>query len=349
MKRPLISVVTVTFNAEDYLEETLNSIHSQTFKDFEYIIVDGGSTDKTISLIESCPRVDFFLSEKDSGVYDAMNKATLMARGQWIIFINAGDTFCDSNILSNISEYLDEKFDIIYGNINYKNNLKNESFIIIPPSLDRFSELNPIPHQGAFIKKTLQETFLYDLNYKLAADYDFFYRCYMGNRKFLYINQTIANYLAGGLSESDPTLARLETLKVVLNNADNIKDSLNSSFFRGLVNTLDFIENTNLDFSKNLNIIYEQILEIKSKYKNILIYGNSLLFKLMSFILVDNVVGVLDNNKKKATLDIVDINSINYDIILILVIGREEEISNRLINEYKISSHKILFLDLKKR
>jgi hypothetical protein len=69
----------------------------------------------------------------------------------------------------------------------------------------------------------------------------------------------------------------------------------------------------------------------------------------MSFILVDNVVGVVDNNKKKATLDIVDINSINYDIILILVIGREEEISNRLINEYKISSHKILFLDLKKR
>ena len=112
---PLISVVTVVFNGVDMLEQTIRSIVSQTYPNVEFIVIDGGSTDGTIDLIKKYEhKISYWTSEKDGGIYDAMNKGTAVATGEWIGFMNAGDSYFDETVLAKIfSQPIDA--DIVYG------------------------------------------------------------------------------------------------------------------------------------------------------------------------------------------------------------------------------------------
>lgn len=114
---PLISVVTICYNAKNDLEKTILSVLSQTYQDIEYIIIDGGSTDSTVDIIHKySERLFYWISEPDKGIYDAMNKGMDRATGSWIIFMNAGDTFCDNEVIKNIFGYNDlSDYSVIYG------------------------------------------------------------------------------------------------------------------------------------------------------------------------------------------------------------------------------------------
>ena len=127
--KPLVSIVTVVYNGEVFLEKTIQSVINQSYSNIEYIIIDGGSTDETVDIIKKYEdRIDYWVSEIDSGIYDAMNKGIDLASGDWINFMNAGDSFVGCNVLLNLNYFLsDINYDIIYGDVNIidTNNSKN--------------------------------------------------------------------------------------------------------------------------------------------------------------------------------------------------------------------------------
>jgi len=175
-KSPLFSIITVVYNNEKYLEETILSVLKQSYKNFEYIIVDGGSTDRTLEIIKKYNnKINYWVSEKDKGIYDAFNKGMSLCRGNFIGIINSDDTYT-KNSLKIISSYIKKKpvFDFIFGSVRkhwgilhgYK---PNKIFY----SWGFYSSHST----GFFIKRSsAQKVGLYDLKYKYHADYDYFYR-----------------------------------------------------------------------------------------------------------------------------------------------------------------------------
>ena len=119
---PLVSVVTVSYNAVDCIERTMQSVFGQTYANIEYIVIDGGSNDGTVGIIQKyASRIDYWISEKDRGIYDAMNKGIRQARGEWISFINCGDEYCGSNVLEEVfHSAIENRTGVIYGNIMFK-------------------------------------------------------------------------------------------------------------------------------------------------------------------------------------------------------------------------------------
>lgn len=117
-KQPLISVVTVVFNDIENLQRTIESIASQTYQNVEHIVIDGGSIDGTLEIIKANLSIDYWLSEKDGGIYDAMNKGVKVATGEWINFMNSGDVFFSDSVLSDVFNNVDLGVsDLIYGDV----------------------------------------------------------------------------------------------------------------------------------------------------------------------------------------------------------------------------------------
>lgn len=189
---PLISVVTVSYNAVTTIEQTILSVINQSYSNIEYIVIDGGSTDGTVDIIKKyADKITYWVSEPDKGIYDAMNKGIVVATGEWINFMNSGDLFYDNNVVDNIlSACLDRKSDVIYG--NRISSFSIACFIQYPQSLCRFSTEFPIFHQSCFIKMSIMKKMKYDLRYKICADYDFFYKLWKENGIYLYINMIIS-------------------------------------------------------------------------------------------------------------------------------------------------------------
>lgn len=179
---PKISVVTVTYNSAATLEKTILSVLNQTYPNIEYIIIDGGSTDGTVDIIEKyADRLTYWVSEPDKGIYDAMNKGIDAATGDYINFMNADDTFYDNEVIKKIfsTEYDD---DVIYGKT-----LKitpNYTYIEKNRSIPFLNEGMAFGHQASFSKTELMKKIKFDLKYKSAADYDFFHTVMKKNGSF---------------------------------------------------------------------------------------------------------------------------------------------------------------------
>lgn len=174
-KTPKISIITIVLNNRIFLEHTIQSVSDQVFKNYEYIIIDGGSTDGTKELIkDSAGKIDYWVSEPDRGIYDAMNKGAKLAKGEWLLFLNAGDRFANPEVLSDIFKlnHLDA-YDFIFGNW-YTCNLLKEPDLLIPgtASYDR----GAILHQSVIYKKKLHEVYGYYLVTPklIISDYIFF-------------------------------------------------------------------------------------------------------------------------------------------------------------------------------
>jgi glycosyltransferase involved in cell wall biosynthesis len=193
-KKPLITVVTVVYNGEKDLGQTIQSVINQSYDNVEYIIVDGGSSDKTVDIIKQYEdQIDYWVSEKDSGIYDAMNKATSLATGEWINFMNAGDKFHSAMTIKTLFEQISPKdIDILYGDVV---NVYSSSYRVnrISKKIELFYQGLPFSHQSAFVKTKLLKEKPFNLRYKICADYDMFYKLYMEDKKFKYINNIIAD------------------------------------------------------------------------------------------------------------------------------------------------------------
>lgn len=167
--KPLITVVTVVFNGEKFLEETILSVINQTYDNVEYIIIDGGSTDGTLDIIKKYEHaIDYWVSEKDKGIYDAMNKGIDLASGEWINFMNSGDRFFESNTLNVVNFNVDCK--LIYGDSLC---VLDEKEWIQDQENRHLKKIHSIIHQSMFYaKSSFNEKFNSD--YKVMADFDHF-------------------------------------------------------------------------------------------------------------------------------------------------------------------------------
>lgn len=208
--KPLISIITVVFNGEKYLEETIQSVIKQTYDNVEYIIIDGGSTDGTMGIIKKYEHaIDYWVSEKDNGIYHAMNKGLSLAIGDYIALLNCGDWYeidaCEQ-VLKYILLY---KYDIYYGLIR---NFDKNIFRNVSGSTINNLQKSMIAHPTCFISKYVYSKYKYNVKYKSASDYDLIIRLYKAGFKFYFIERIIANFNLGGISES--YLGIIESLRI---------------------------------------------------------------------------------------------------------------------------------------
>jgi glycosyltransferase involved in cell wall biosynthesis len=218
-----VSVITVCYNAEKFIEYAINSVLKQTYKDIEYIIIDGASTDNTISIVNKYNlKISFFSSEPDEGIYDAMNKGINVATGDILYFLNSDDRFYDNYVVENVIKLFqtDEKLDLIYGNIVLYNPITKESFIKIHENVSKmYFSKNVICQQAVFFKKKLfMKCGLFDTSYQIVGDHEWELRAFCKNNiAWKYHPIIIANYMDGGMSSPSKSLelANKERRKVV--------------------------------------------------------------------------------------------------------------------------------------
>ena len=170
------SIITVNYNNCDGLRRTIESVIGQTFNDYEFIVIDGGSTDGSIDVIkEHQQQLTYWVSEKDAGIYQAMNKGIRVAKGEYLNFMNSGDTLYDNSVLSTMNQETDGT-DIVVGRDYHYNETTHQGFASVLPS--RISMitffLETLPHQGAFIRRELFDNSLYDETLLIAADWAFY-------------------------------------------------------------------------------------------------------------------------------------------------------------------------------
>jgi len=202
-----LSVITINYNNLDGLRKTMESVFAQTNKDFEYIVIDGASTDGGAEYIkEHADKLTYWVSEKDSGIYNAMNKGVRAAKGEYVLMLNSGDFFVDEHVVERVLPELDGT-DIVQGNILEVRNddistaIQNRGYG--KSDIDWFDVMGGnFLHQASFCRKSLFEKFGYfDESYKMIADTKFFMTCLgFGNASYRYINIDVTNYDMTGIS-----------------------------------------------------------------------------------------------------------------------------------------------------
>ena len=186
-----ITVVTVTYNSVNEIRKTILSVINQTYLDIEYIIIDGGSTDGTLKIIKDFDKkISILISEPDKGIYDAMNKGIDLASGDYLIFMNSGDVFASENVISDIIEKIEERDDVIYGNIVRHTSVMD--YIDYPKPLDFFSKGMPLDHQAVFVRSCLLKDNKFSLTYKIISDFVQLRKLYTEGYNYKYINEIIA-------------------------------------------------------------------------------------------------------------------------------------------------------------
>lgn len=217
-----ISIVTVTYNDAQGLRKTLESIKSQTYKNFECLIIDGGSTDNTMQIInEYEPKFNelginfLYKSEKDNGIYDAMNKGIALAKGMWTIFMNGGDCFYSAEVLDRIfSQKYSPDIDILYGRwvTVYKDQLREGTVYLVDKEdqqkhcnlkcTKNFPTIGKMisSHQAVFFKTALLQMRKYNIEYKIVADFEWCMYAYLKGYKFKFIDEFVCKFEFGGIS-----------------------------------------------------------------------------------------------------------------------------------------------------
>ncbi len=201
--KPLVSIITICLNTADTIEQTIQSVISQSYPAIEYIIIDGGSSDSTIDIIRKYKnKISYWLSEKDAGISDAFNKGFLASKGDWIAFLNAGDVYGDREAINNLMQYSGQ-YDVIYGNLKgvRKKDNKPKYYHAEDISGDVYWLKNAIPHQSCVTsRKVFEKIGLFDKDIKFAMDYEHFLRAYRQGFKFKAIDKVITNISGGGVS-----------------------------------------------------------------------------------------------------------------------------------------------------
>lgn len=203
------SVVTVTYNSGTKLLETCRNILSQTFGNFELLVKDGGSTDDSLTILQNNISDDRLriVSAADKGIYDGMNEAVKAAGGDYVIFMNCGDSFSTVNVLAEAAAFIDgHPGEIYYGDVRYA---VNDTVFHMPSSLGTKDYYCHIPcHQACIFARGLFENGGFDLKYKIRGDYEFFLRAHYGlGVEPIYLGMTVADYEGGGYSESKKNIA----------------------------------------------------------------------------------------------------------------------------------------------
>lgn len=208
--KPVFSIITVTYNAAQWIEKTIQNVLGQTYDNIEFIVIDGKSTDGTIDIIKRyASKISFWISDPDRGLYDAMNKGLKKATGDYVWFINAGDKIYDKDTIRTIVETLEQKNispDIIYGETAIYN--KNDQFIGMrrlraPEKLTwkSFKKGMLVSHQSFIARRAIAP--LYNPEYRFSSDFDWCVKCMKEARVIYNSHSILSQYLDGGISTAN--------------------------------------------------------------------------------------------------------------------------------------------------
>ena len=202
---PKISIITITYNSEKTLEYTIKSVISQEYDNLEYLIIDGGSTDKTLQIIDEYrDNISYVVSEPDKGISDAFNKGIKAATGEIIGIINSDDVLLPG-ALQTIANNYEEGIDVYRGNTIIWDDI-NDAKLSTKPTM-RFPigrMIKSVCHQSTFVTKSTYDRYgLFNVNYKYMMDADLLHRMYLGGAKFKYIDCDLAMFRLGGVTDSD--------------------------------------------------------------------------------------------------------------------------------------------------
>lgn len=243
-----LSIVTINYNNKEGLKRTFQSVFTQTCKDFEYIVIDGGSNDGSKDLIaENSDEISYWVSEKDCGIYNAMNKGIKVAKGEYLLFLNSGDELHEKITILKCLPQLHKK-DLIYGNIEVVKEVRTVK--IYPETLDfDYFCFDSLPHPATFIRKSVfKKTGFYDENLMIVSDWKFFlqavckYKC-----TYFHINEIISDFYYDGIS------SRVENKQKIKQERDKVIQDETDSFLKKL---------NLLGISKSFEIFAGKILKL---------------------------------------------------------------------------------------
>lgn len=203
-----LSIITINYNNLEGLKKTFNSVFSQTNRDFEYIVIDGGSNDGSKALIEeNASKISYWISESDKGVFNAMNKGTAKIKGEYCIYMNSGDCFTSTDSIEMVVPFLNEPNDIIYGDLNFITPTGREVKKYDGNIDFWYFTYDTLPHQASFIKSEFLTKLMpevYKEKYKLCSDWKFFMDAVCkSNARLKYLNFVVADYDYTGISSQD--------------------------------------------------------------------------------------------------------------------------------------------------
>lgn len=235
MKHPFFSIITINFNNNEGLQKTVQSVLAQSCDDYEYIVIDGGSTDGSKEYLQkNTSHFTYWVSEPDNGCYHAMNKGIKMAKGEYLIFMNSGDHFYTDTVLEEV-EKMNLKEDVVCGNMFLSLGCVNFG----PQDITmRFFYEGGLPHQACFIKREIQQKHLYDESLRIVSDWKFFLKTLIvENRSYRKIELVISWFDFNGISSTHRDLEKKE------------RDSVIRSMFPDRV-LKDYEMNVTLDFRR---------------------------------------------------------------------------------------------------
>lgn len=232
---PLISIITITYNAENQILPTLDSVAAQDFRNYEHIIVDGASTDRTVALARSYDGVRI-MSERDEGLYDAMNKGIGLSRGRYLLFLNAGDSFHNTSVLRAYAERAMKDDDIIFGDtviVDSARHITGKRHLTAPQTLtfDSFAKGMLICHQAFMVRKEIAPE--YDLQYRFSADYDWTVKCIRNSdpRRRTNLGIIAIDYLKDGLTDRNKLKSLRERFRIMSRHYGTLRTCLNHAGF----------------------------------------------------------------------------------------------------------------------
>jgi glycosyltransferase involved in cell wall biosynthesis len=203
---PKVTIITPCFNSEETIRFTIDSVGCQNYGNIEYIVVDGGSTDRTVEILtENEKTITYWKSEPDAGIYDAMNKGIMLATGEIIGIVNSDDFLENGAVQEVVKAYLaNPKADVFFGNLRVLD-VTNLTRVLSPPAR-KPNQMNlrsmPVFHPSTYItKRAYDENGLYDTQYSIAGDYEFIMRLLQRGKAFVYLDKVICNMRVGGTSD----------------------------------------------------------------------------------------------------------------------------------------------------
>ena len=204
----IVTIITVCRNHAKELERTIRSVESQTWQEKEYLVIDGASTDDTLDVIKAHEvSITRWVSEPDQGIYDAMNKGVRMAQGEWVIFMNAGDTFASDDTLQRVfGSPLDA--DVIYGDV-----IKGE--LVKKAEDPRNAHRMFYCHQSAFVRTRCLREFPFDIRHRMSADFKQVKQLYLSGKTFRQLDFPVANFDTQGVSNRNRSAGMYDNIQVI--------------------------------------------------------------------------------------------------------------------------------------